>query len=57
MELSSNEILVSSIKPVAATNSWLVHVYNPTAAVKRQDSDGRNGERVSIVAVTQQESR
>jgi len=48
MELSSTKILVSSIKPVAATNSWLVHVYNPTAADQTAGFRWKNGERVSI---------
>jgi len=48
MELSSTKILVSSIKPVAAGNSWLVHVYNPTATAQIAGLRWKNGERVSI---------
>jgi alpha-mannosidase len=48
MELSSTRILVSSIKPVAAGNSWLVHVYNPTATAQIAGLRWKNGERVSI---------
>ena len=58
MELSSTKILVLSIKPVATANSWLVHLYNPTAAgqmagfrwkedeyvvVRRSDTAGESG--------------
>lgn len=48
MELSSTKILVSSIKPVAAANSWLVHVYNPTATDQVAGFRWNDGERVSI---------
>ena len=48
MKLSSTNIVVSSIRPVAATNSWLVHVYNPTATDQVAGVQWKNGERVSI---------
>jgi alpha-mannosidase len=48
MELSSTRIIVISIKPVAAANSWLVHVYNPTAADQMAELRWKDGERVSI---------
>jgi hypothetical protein len=48
MELSSTKILVFSIKPVAAANGWLVHVYNPTAADQMAGFRWKDGERVSI---------
>jgi len=48
MELSSTKIIVFSIKPVAAPNSWLVHVYNPTAADQMAELRWKDGERVSI---------
>jgi alpha-mannosidase len=48
MELSSTNVIVFSIKPVAAANSWLVHVYNPTAADQMADLRWKDGERVSI---------
>jgi len=48
MELSSTKIIVFSIKPVAAANSWLVHVYNPTAADQMAGLRWKDGERVSI---------
>ena len=48
MELSSTKILVLSIKPLAAANSWLVHVYNPTAADQMAGFRWNDGERVSI---------
>jgi alpha-mannosidase len=48
MELSSTKIIVFSIKPVATANSWLVHVYNPTAADQMAGLRWKDGERVSI---------
>jgi alpha-mannosidase len=48
MKLSSTKIIVFSIKPVAAANSWLVHVYNPTAADQMAGLRWKGGERVSI---------
>ena len=48
MKLSSTKIIVFSIKPVAAANSWLVHVYNPTAADQMAGFRWNDGERVSI---------
>jgi hypothetical protein len=48
LELSSTKIIVFSIKPVAAANSWLVHVYNPTAADQMAELRWKDGERVSI---------
>ena len=48
MELSSTKIIIFSIKPVAAANSWLVHVYNPTAADQMAELRWKDGERVSI---------
>jgi hypothetical protein len=48
MELSSTNILVSSIKPLPGTNSWLVHVYNPTATSQTAALRWNNGGRVSI---------
>jgi alpha-mannosidase len=48
MEISSTKILVLSIKPVAAANSWLVHVYNPTAADQMAELRWKDGERGSI---------
>jgi alpha-mannosidase len=48
MELSSTKVIVFSIKPVAAANSWLVHVYNPTAADQMAGLRWKDGERVSI---------
>ena len=48
MEISSTKILVSSIKPAAVANSWLVHIYNPTAADQQATLRWKHGERVSI---------
>ena len=48
MELSSTKILVLSIKPVAAANSWLVHVYNPTAAEQMAGFRWKEGEHVLV---------
>jgi alpha-mannosidase len=48
MELSSTKILVSSIKPAAAANSWLVHVYNPTAVDQMAGLRWKDGEHMSI---------
>ena len=48
MELSSTKIIVFSIKPVAAANSWLLHVYNPTAVDQMAGLRWKDGERVSI---------
>ena len=48
MELSSTKILVSSVKPGAAAKSWLVRVYNPTAADQTAGFRWKDGERVSI---------
>jgi len=48
MELSSPNILVSSMKPLAGTNRWLVHVYNPTATSQTAAVRWKNAERVSI---------
>jgi len=48
MALSSTKIIVFSIKPVAAANSWLVHVYNPTATDQTAELRWKDGERVSI---------
>jgi len=48
IELSSTKILVLSIKPVAAANRWLVHVYNPTAADQMTGFRWRDGKHVSI---------
>jgi len=48
MELSSTKILVLSIKPVATANSWLVHVYNPTAAGQMAGFRWKEGEYVVV---------
>ena len=48
MEISSTKLLVSSIKPAAVANSWLVHVYNPTAEDQMARLRWKDGERVSI---------
>jgi alpha-mannosidase len=48
MEFTSTRILVSSIKPVAVGNSWLIHVYNPTAADQMAGLQWKTGQRVSI---------
>ncbi|MGA8442785.1 MAG: glycoside hydrolase family 38 C-terminal domain-containing protein [Candidatus Sulfotelmatobacter sp.] len=48
MELSSTKIIVFSVKPVAAANRWLVHVYNPTAADQMAGLRWKDGKRVSI---------
>jgi alpha-mannosidase len=48
MELSSTKMLVSSIKPLTSSNSWLVHVYNPTATIQTAGLRWKNAERVSI---------
>ena len=48
MGISSTKILVLSIKPVAAANSWLVHVYNPTSANQMAEPRWKDGERGSI---------
>ena len=48
LEISSSKILVSSIKPAAVANSWLVHTYNPTAADQTASLRWKQGERVSI---------
>ena len=48
MELSSAKILVVSIKPAGLANTWLVHVYNPTAENQIARFRWKQGERVSI---------
>ena len=48
MEFSSTKILVSSVKPGATANSWLVHVYNPTAAGQMAEFRWKGGERVLV---------
>ena len=48
MEISSTKLLVSSIKPAAVANRWLVHVYNPTAADQMARLRWKHGQRVSI---------
>jgi alpha-mannosidase len=48
LEISSTKILVSSIKPAAVANSWLVHVYNPTPADQMARVRWKHGERLSI---------
>jgi hypothetical protein len=48
MELSSTNVLVSSIKPLAGTNNWLVHVYNPTATSQTTGLRWKNAGRVLI---------
>jgi hypothetical protein len=48
MELSSTNILVSSIQPLAGTNSWLVHAYNPTGTIQTAALRWKGAGRVSI---------
>jgi alpha-mannosidase len=48
LEISSTKILVSSIKPAAVANSWLVHVYNPTPSDQMATVRWKHGERMSI---------
>jgi len=45
---SSMKVLLLSIKAVTPANSWLVHVYNPTAADQMVGFRWKDGERVSI---------
>ena len=43
IRLSSPDVLVSSLKPIAAGNGWLVYVYNPTGEAQKvsfQSNDG-----------------
>ena len=48
VELSSMKLLVSSIRPMTAAHSWLVHVYNPTATARIVGLRLKGAERVSI---------
>ncbi|MGA2857313.1 MAG: glycoside hydrolase family 38 C-terminal domain-containing protein [Candidatus Sulfotelmatobacter sp.] len=61
VRVSSPEVVVSSLKPIAAGRSWLAYVYNPTNSAQRisfqsdksvplslrsSDADGRTGDEI-----------
>jgi hypothetical protein len=48
LHLSSPNVLVSSIKPIANGQSWLVYLYNPTEKIQRFGFLGNNGSPVSV---------
>jgi len=48
LRLSSPEVIVSSIKPIAAGHSWLVYLYNPTTQTQKVSVAWDNGVPVSI---------
>jgi alpha-mannosidase len=43
MRLSSPDVLVSSLKPMAAGHSWLVYLYNPTSKAQKVSFQGNGG--------------
>jgi len=66
MRLSSPEVVVSSLKPIAAGHSWLVYLYNPTGKSQKvsllwndgvpvptrsSDADGQIGDETSAFEV------
>ena len=48
MKLSSSEVLVSSIKPIARGHSWLAHFYNPTGSTQKVNLQWKNGASINI---------
>jgi alpha-mannosidase len=48
LHLSSANILISSIKPIADGQSWLVYLYNPTEKIQKSTFLWNNGSPVSI---------
>ncbi len=48
MRLSSPEVLVSSLKPIAAGHSWLVYLHNPTSKAQKVNFLWKDGVPVSI---------
>ena len=48
LRLSSPNVLISSIKPIADGHSWLVYLYNPTEKIQRGDFLWNNGFPVSV---------
>ncbi len=48
LHFSSPNVLVSSLKPIANGQSWLVYLYNPTEKIQRFDFLGNNGSPVSV---------
>jgi len=43
LRLSSPDVLVSSLKPMAAGHSWLVYLYNPTGKAQKVSFQGNSG--------------
>ena len=48
MKLSSSDVLVSSIKPIAGGHSWLAHFYNPTGSTQKVNLQWKNGASINI---------
>jgi len=48
LHLSSANVLISSIKPIADGQSWLVYLYNPTEKIQKSAFLWNNGSPVSI---------
>jgi alpha-mannosidase len=48
LRLSSPDVIVSSIKPVAGGSRWLVYLYNPTAQTQKVKFTWRDGVPVTI---------
>jgi alpha-mannosidase len=48
LRLSSPNVLISSIKPIADGHSWLIYLYNPTEKIQRGDFLWNNGSPVSV---------
>jgi hypothetical protein len=48
MRLFSPEVLVSSLKPIAAGHSWLVYLHNPTGKTQKVNFLWKDGVPVSI---------
>jgi alpha-mannosidase len=48
LHLSSPDVLVSSLKPIAGRLSWLVYLYNPTDKIQSLDFPWSNGSAVSV---------
>ena len=48
MKLSSSEVLVSSIKPIAGGHNWLAHFYNPTESARKVNLQWGNEVPVNI---------
>jgi alpha-mannosidase len=48
LQLSSTEVVVSSMQPIAGGRSWLLYLYNPTMRAQNVSMRWRNGVPVSI---------